>query len=1318
MTSFCLTRLRVVAGHSDTDNIALSDNHFSGTIPNFSGNRSLLQKLNIIKLDRNNISGTLPTHLCDLGFLDQLFLGGNHIEGTIPNCFAKMMSGISRKSASSGAESSKQLQLTANQLSGTIPGATLHSDGFDRVRPPGEDAPRATVCTLDNFDVGLNIISGTLPKFVGAVQLRLIAAQYNRLSGTLPTEFKGLTSLNLLRLSFNELSGTLDKRFLPLPHEQRVATMPLVNKTCVGTHRRCYFEDLYLDHNHVEGTLPDWLGQMTKLEELGLQTNRLHGTLPSWLGNLHFLRLIYLNSNSFNGSLTGIPMQNWNKNPQCEGDSRPGNPEGCNGDRWYSRLNLYNNSLTGEFPSTLGGINYLTALNLGSNSLTGDLPNAAIRQMERLEKLQLNRNQFTGEVPDVAQLQHLKDLNINSNNFDAWPSGSSYWQQSNLVLMDCANNSLPHLPDPIPPSLTHLFINANPIADDLTALQGLVAPHLHVFDYSFINIPIVLNAETDQCNVQGPEDLTKGCFGPRVITPPGRTCHVGGAPPCQFHLQMYDADDQRLGTTGGLVKGLTFGLNSTITEPLVDNRDGSFTATVPPQWITSNGSQVFSFFHRGVEFIPERNALDETVMYDDDFALLRTVKFIPPDCPDRSRPNAAGAVCVCTEGYKDVHILDSSGSKHLQCERDCPFGTTPSPDHEHCECPSGQYNTKETGVVICAGSEWRDPAGDPGFEEYMDTVRQQLEKPPIYCRPCPRECTVCEHGHATLLEGWRVSGGDQLGRTAEAVVELISNGGSASPLFAFNCPAPLACPEIDMSSITNHTNASTVACLDHTLGPLCAACENGFSRQGSSQCSDCGSHLFETRFGLGPVPFVLVIIAIVIFLAATIGGATKYVLQRNEDLAVSDDGLRVKCNLKIVIGLAQVLPLLSDVLGNVFPTKQPDLHPVKTSMDYLGLAAVEVRSVFELDCWLTYYQSWIMVTFGLPCLVALITGLQFTRNIWLETRHEGSLIAAGTEMSDETESQPETEPEPEAPAQTRCQRWARSHAAADARTWLLFWVLLIYPVLSSNIFRIMQCRTLDDDRAVLERDYRVECSGTEYTAFYWMALVLTALIPFGVPVFVFFLLFLSSHRNLQQFQNGSTAERMSVTQRAQGCVASVCAPFDNPRNPDPHRTTSFVEFNAAKHRDSTLHQTTKNVRDACWWWEPIDLFRKLVLTGLLGFVRRGTVEQVLLGCCCSVFFLTLQSLLQPYRFHGSNVLKLAVECEIFIAFIVSFMLKGRCDISFQLISDCASHRVSTSTYARCVSQEPSQRCRERGHFVHFRVRTRVVRVHDRACCRR
>ena len=80
-------------------------------------------------------------------------------------------------------------------------------------------------------------------------------------------------------------------------------------------------------------------------------------------------------------------------------------------------------------------------------------------------------------------------------------------------------------------------------------------------------------------------------------------------------------------------------------------------------------------------------------------------------------------------------------------------------------------------------------------------------------------------------------------------------------------------------------------------------------------------------------------------------------------------------------------------------------------------------------------------------------------------------------------------------------------------------------------------------------------------------------------------------------------------------------------------------------------------RPACFWFEPVDILRKLMLSGLLQFIARGTAAQVLVGCTLVFATFGLQVWVMPYHNGVANVLKVLVEVQLFFTFLISFILR-------------------------------------------------------------
>ncbi|KPA14027.1 protein containing DUF1566 [Candidatus Magnetomorum sp. HK-1] len=109
---------------------------------------------------------------------------------------------------------------------------------------------------------------------------------------------------------------------------------------------------LLLPENELSGTLPEEIGNLTKLIELDLHGNTLTGVLPNHIGDVNTLDIIDLSHNELSGALP----------------SEWGNIQGL------LHLKLNNNSLSGNIPSSIRNIQFLQALMLESNHFSGNIP--------------------------------------------------------------------------------------------------------------------------------------------------------------------------------------------------------------------------------------------------------------------------------------------------------------------------------------------------------------------------------------------------------------------------------------------------------------------------------------------------------------------------------------------------------------------------------------------------------------------------------------------------------------------------------------------------------------------------------------------------------------------------------------------------------------------------------------------------------------------------------------------------------------------------------------------------------------------------------
>ncbi|KAL2229263.1 receptor protein kinase TMK1 [Sesamum indicum] len=224
----------------------------------------------------------------------------------------------------------------------------------------------------------------------------------------------------------------------------------------------------------LKGPLPQNFNQLSMLQNLGLQHNQFSGKLPSFSG-LSELRYAFLDYNNFEAipsdffkGLVNLEVLALDDNPlnSTTGWSLPSDLQGS---AHLKNLSLVRSNLAGPLPEFLGFMSSLEVLKLSLNRLTGGIPESfkgsllrilwlngqsggmtgpidVVARMESLTSLWLQRNRFSGKIPDdISHLVSLKDLNLNGNDLVGLIPASL--ANMALAYLDLNNN---HFMGPIP----------------------------------------------------------------------------------------------------------------------------------------------------------------------------------------------------------------------------------------------------------------------------------------------------------------------------------------------------------------------------------------------------------------------------------------------------------------------------------------------------------------------------------------------------------------------------------------------------------------------------------------------------------------------------------------------------------------------------------------------------------------------------------------------------------------------------------------------------------------------------------------------------
>ncbi|CAI5518867.1 unnamed protein product, partial [Closterium sp. Naga37s-1] len=178
----------------------LTENSLSGSIPYAVGNAKSLETL---CLSDNFLNGTLPSSLGNLSALVNLILNDNFLSGSIPESLSNL-------------QNLQYLSLDLNQFNSSIPDTLSTLQKLTRVLLDHNSFTGSIPESIGDL-TGLralflhyNSLSGTIPaSLVNLDRLTAMALSENYLAGTIPAVFSTLTALQYLFLGYNQLVGNL-----------------------------------------------------------------------------------------------------------------------------------------------------------------------------------------------------------------------------------------------------------------------------------------------------------------------------------------------------------------------------------------------------------------------------------------------------------------------------------------------------------------------------------------------------------------------------------------------------------------------------------------------------------------------------------------------------------------------------------------------------------------------------------------------------------------------------------------------------------------------------------------------------------------------------------------------------------------------------------------------------------------------------------------------------------------------------------------------------------------------------------------------------
>ena len=256
----------------------------------------------------------------------------------------------------------------------------------------------------------------------------------NNLYGSIPSSLWNLTALEVLNLRQNYISGTIPNtignltklKVLEMGKDGGYYVNWQLNGSIPSTiGQLIQLDTLVLSYSGFTGNIPSSIGNLVNLKYLDLSWTKLSGGIPTNIGSLINLGYLDLSATNLSGSIptTIGKLVNLNTLLLTDIDSLTGNLPTEMGNLinlqnlTISRQDYYKpTNITGSIPASFGNLHRLKNLMINSTNLSG--LTSTLGNLDSLQTLTLNYNQFTGSIPSsFGNLHQLQTLDLSYNNF-------------------------------------------------------------------------------------------------------------------------------------------------------------------------------------------------------------------------------------------------------------------------------------------------------------------------------------------------------------------------------------------------------------------------------------------------------------------------------------------------------------------------------------------------------------------------------------------------------------------------------------------------------------------------------------------------------------------------------------------------------------------------------------------------------------------------------------------------------------------------------------------------------------------------------------